>query len=144
MKKNNKDKKERKIRDILLTNFIIIMFFGVLIAMVTHVLGISVLLIETGGSEEFLVTSKMVMKVNNYMNMMIAIVLSLYSILHIINYLLYLFKNSSLLKIFMIIDLVTCIVSVLVFKMDIINSIIYVVPIISGFLYLKVLKIEGK
>lgn len=138
--KENK-KKEIRRRDLLLVNFIIIMFIGILIAMVAHVQGIAVLLLRSGGEEEFLIKPQLVGEVNVHMNNMLLLVLGVYSLLHCINYGLYLFDNDKYLKIFMGIDALIY-VGCIACRLSPIMYAIYLVPILSGYIYLKILKLE--
>ena len=134
-------KKDRKVRDLLLANFIIIMFVGVLIAIESEVIGIAKVVADAEVVGGFNLTTEIVNKANVYMNSFIAIAVGVYALLHAINYGLYLYKKDGLLKVFMIIDFLVF-VGCIIFKLDPLVFDIYLVPVISGLIYLKVLKIE--
>ncbi len=134
-------KKDKKAKDLLLANFIIIMFFGVLLAIEAEVIGIAYVGGKAMVDDGFNLTSKIINEANVYMNSAIAIVVGVYALLQIINYGLYLYKKDGLLKVFMIID-VLIFVGCFAFKLSPAVFSIYLVPVLSSFIYLKVLKIE--
>ncbi len=142
-KKVEKKGNETKIKIWLLVNFAIIMAIGVLIAVNSEVIGIAALankaIVDPKATEvTFNLTKDIIVETNKVMNKSIAISVGIYEICQLLNYGLYLFNKKKLLIGLLGIELILAIVEVFTNGgLD-----LFVVPIISGLIYLRILKLE--
>ena len=137
VKKDTSNETKRKVW--LIINFALIMIFGVLIAIWSEVIGIAyVASTSMVNDETFNLTVDIVKNANHVMNKSIAISVGLYSLCQLINYISYLFKKKKMLFVLMILELAAAIS--IYFTNG--NVDIFVVPVLSATIYLRVLDLE--
>ncbi len=129
----------------LIINFALIMTFGVLIAIHSEVIGIAAVadkaIVDHEAKEvTFNLTKDIIVETNKVMNKSIAISVGIYGICQLINYIVYLFNKKKLLLFLLGVELILAIVEV--FTNGSIDM--FVVPIISGLIYFRVMKLEER
>ena len=129
----------------LIINFAIIMAFGVLIAINSEVIGIAAVadkaMVDHEATEvAFNLTKDIIVEINKVMNKSIAISVGIYGMCQLLNYIVYLFNKKKLLLVFLGIELILAIVEL--FTNGGID--LFVVPLLSGLIYLRVMKLEER
>ncbi len=129
----------------LIINFALIMTFGVLIAIHSEVIGIAAVadkaIVDHEAKEvTFNLTKDIIVETNKVMNKSIAISVGIYGICQLINYIVYLFNKKKLLLFLLGVELILAIVEVFING----NIDMFVVPIISGLIYFRVMKLEER
>ena len=129
----------------LIINFALIMAFGVLIAVNSEVIGVAAVadkaIVDHEAKEvTFNLTKDIIVETNKVMNKSIAISVGIYGICQLINYIVYLFNKKKLLLFLLGVELILAIVDVFTNG----NIDMFVVPIISGLIYFRVMKLEER
>ena len=127
--------KEKVLR---ITCFLMLIIPLIFYSIWTSTLSIALVLVEYDATN--IINPEFIMNLNKLMIKIISIELLIYSVLHLINYLLYMFKKDKILLWFIILDIVLFFVSIVVAK-DF-PSVILLAPAINGIIYLKLNKIK--
>ena len=125
----------------LIINFALIMAFGVLIAVNSEVIGVAAVadkaIVDHEAKEvTFNLTKDIIVETNKVMNKSIAISVGIYGICQLINYIV----KKKLLLFLLGVELILAIVDVFTNG----NIDMFVVPIISGLIYFRVMKLEER
>ncbi len=137
VKKASKKNNEMKIKIWKIANFTLIMVIGVLIAIASEVIGIAAVAANASVNEGFNLTVDVVKNTNLTMNKAIGITVGLYAAVQLINYVFYIFKQRALLMIAVAFELILAIITI-----TSANYIITLLPMLSGLIYLRILRLE--
>ncbi len=137
VKKASKKNNEMKIKLWKIANFTLIMVIGVLIAIASEVIGIAAVAANASVNEGFNLTVDIVKNTNLTMNKAIGITVGLYAAVQLINYVFYIFKQRALLMIAVAFELILAIITITSE-----NYIITLLPMLSGLIYLRILRLE--
>lgn len=121
-------------------NLLIILVCSVLFAAMCETIGIAAVAANAKAGEEFKLTVEIVKNANMTMNKAITFTGSLYVLIHLVNYLLYLFNMRRVLRIAVIAELIVTMVGATYTP----NYIIVLVPLLSALIYLRILSLERK
>ena len=139
-KKKKTNNNEVKINIWKIVNFLLIMASVVYMALVIEIVSVAAVAANaTKGKEVYELTVEIIKHTNVTMNKAVVATVGIYAIAHFINYVLYILKRRELLIVANIAELVFAIIS-----LNKPFGLIILLPLLSGLVYLRILRLEKK
>ena len=139
-KKKKTKNNEVKVNVWKIVNFLLIMISVIYLALIIEIVSVAAVAANASKGEEiYELTVDVIKHTNLTMNKAVVATMGIFAVAHFVNYVLYILKRRELLVIANIIELVIAVISL---KQPF--GLVILLPLLSGLVYLRILKLEKK